>query len=100
MSNCKNCTNIYKTVKGYYSNSQLIINNNVENFSLFGSLRGGSRNNSIEYSDQCYCNQDANGKMLNNGNGKCYPQKLCGDCNLNKSGQCPQYSEPSKVQGV
>ena len=60
--------NNYKTVKGYFSNSQLKPTV-IENFSLYGSLRGGSRNPNIEYSDQCYC-QDANVRS-NNGDGKC-----------------------------
>jgi hypothetical protein len=96
--------NIYKSVKGYYSNSQVCVPDGTheyrENFSLYGSLRGGSRNLSIEKSDQCYCNQTIRGEKLNNGFGMCYPEKLCGDCNLNKSGLCSQFAEPSNIPGV
>ena len=91
--------NNYKSVKSYYGNTQ-VRPNMIENFSLYGSLVGGSRNSNIEYSDQCYCNQDFRGQILNNGNGRCYPEKLCGDCNLNKSGLCTQSAEPSGVTGV
>lgn len=95
--NCRQ--NKYKTVKGYYGNSQVKLET-IERFSLYGSLVGGSRNLNVERSDQCYCNQKSNGEVLNNGRGKCYPEKLCGDCDLNKSGLCSQSAEPSNVPGI
>jgi len=95
--NCRK--NKYKTVKGYYGNSQVKLESLCESFSLFGSLVGGSRNLNVERSDQCYCHQKSNGEMLRSG-GQCYPEKLCGDCDLNKSGLCSQSAEPSSVAGI
>ena len=95
--------NNYKTVKYYFSNSQLRPTFQYklrEPFSLYGSLVGGSRNLSIERSDQCYCRQKSNGEVINNGEGECFPEKLCGDCDLNRSGMCSQSAEPSSVPGI
>ena len=102
MNNCNynNCKSNYKTVKYYFSNSNLcpeIPNPVFEPFSLYGSLRGGSRN--LTKSDQCYCHQKSNGEMLKRG-GQCYPVKLCGDCELEKTGSCSQSAEPSGVAGI
>jgi len=104
MNNCNynNCKSNYKTVKYYFSNSNLrpeIPDSVFEPFSLYGSLRGGSRNLNVERSDQCYCRQKSNGEMLKSG-GQCYPEKFCGDCDLNKSGLCSQSAEPSGVAGI
>mgnify|MGYP005650404449 CR=1 len=98
-----NCNSNYKNVKYYFGNSNLrpeIHDSTCELFSLYGSLRGGSRNLSVERSDQCYCRQTFRGEIINNGQGKCYPEKLCGDCDLNKSGLCSQSAEPSSIAGI
>lgn len=102
-SNYNNCGSNYKKVKYYFGNSQLrpeIPCNVHEPFSLYGSLVGGSRNLNVEQSDQCYCRQTSSGKIIKNGEGGCYPEKLCGDCDLNKSGMCSQSAEPSRVAGI
>ena len=104
MNNCnyKNCKSNYKKVKYYFGNSKSrpeLPDSLCESFSLYGSLVGGSRNLNIERSDQCYCRQKSNGEMLSSG-GQCYPEKLCGDCDLNKSGLCSQSAEPSGVAGI
>ena len=57
-------------------------------------------NLNVEQSDQCYCRQKSNGEIIKNGEGGCYPEKLCGDCDLNKSGMCSQSAEPSRVAGI
>lgn len=76
----------------------------IENFALFSALRGGSRSFSPE--DQCWCKTTSSGVALTNnrgingGVGECYPVQLCGNCNLNLSGNCPQVSNISPIPGV
>ncbi len=67
-----------------------------EEFSLFGSLQGGSRTYSPQ--NQCYCKDPQ--FVNNNQDGKCYPLQLCGNCDLDKSGLCSQDSGPTGVAGV
>ena len=73
--------------------SYVTLKNYIENFSLFGSLTGGSRNLSLD--DKCWCTSTIYGKKIN----KCYPMVLCRSCNINLSGQCSQHG-PDLGPGV
>ena len=55
---------------------------------ISSAIRGDSRQ--FTPNDQCWCN-------TTNG---CYPEQLCGDCNLDLSGQCSQSAGESSVPGV
>ena len=80
------------------------LSNYIESFSLYSAIRGGSRVFSPE--DQCWCQTTSSGVSLTNdkginGNvGNCYPEQLCGNCNLNFSGNCPQVGNISSIPGV
>lgn len=46
-------------------------------------------------SDQCFCNDKHLGPQ-----GACYPVALCGECDINKSGLCPQENQNLTIPGV
>jgi hypothetical protein len=54
---------------------------------------------SVNRDNQCFCRDP---KLLTKENpiGKCYPVSLCGDCDLNLSGQCSQVSQNLTIPGV
>lgn len=49
----------------------------------------------IAVTEQCFCHDKHLGP-----NGACYPVALCGDCDLNKSGLCPQENQNLTIPGV
>jgi len=56
---------------------------------LSGTVRGWDER-PLTPTDQCFCNTY----------NRCYPEQLCGDCNLDKSGMCQQDSGDSSIPGV
>ena len=73
----------------------------LESIEFFPFLSGTvypSNSSHINTLDQCFC-QDQKLWNEQNPNGKCYPQQLCSDCNLDLSGLCPQESD-STYPGV
>lgn len=68
----------YKTLKEYWTK---------ETFSLRGAVWG---ERPFTPTDQCWCNTTKN----------CQPEQSCGDCNLDRSGECRQDSGESSVPGV
>ena len=56
--------------------------------SILGPIVGGTR--AFAPTDQCFCQDASIRKLSPDGQGKCFPQRLCQDCNLNRSGECNQ----------
>lgn len=65
-------------------------------FSIYGALLNNSGRRNLS-NDQCWCN-DADKHLPPNN--RCHPQMKCNDCDLNKTGWCPQDSGSDPLPGV
>lgn len=65
-------------------------------FSIYGAMMMNSTRRNLKNND-CWCNDPD--KNLNPRD-RCYPQVQCNDCDVNKSGSCPQNSGSDVLAGV
>lgn len=87
----RKCRPQYETMKGMSKVSESYV-------FLSGTVYPSGGMN-VNPDNQCFCRDT---KLLTKENpiGKCYPVSLCGDCDLNLSGQCTQVSQNLTIPGV